>query len=183
MCCPRNTGATRVFPTAAANNFLPHCETLLLCPGQNKVRYNRYKVTEYLAIFTENDFSSCRSSQLFFVKAWTFLSHCTGVDLKREINIVFSEWQDEEKWAGRFWHVGCWHCIKEGGGLYKEPLKRSKNVVIVNNGTYGPDHNSHSMIYGNLRTGSFDLLHLASVFGRYFDRFEIVNSVVSNDND
>ena len=67
--------------------------------------------------------------------------------------------------------------------IYKEPLKISKNVVIVNNGTYGPDHNSHSMIYGNLPTGSFDLLHLASVFGRYFDSFEIVNSVVSNDKD
>ena len=53
--------------------------------------------------------------------------------------------------------VGCGHCIKEGGGLYllyKEPLKSSKNVVIVNNGTYGPDHNSHSMIYGNPPTGS-----------------------------
>ena len=36
--CPRNSGATRVFPTAAANNFLPHCETLLLRPGQNKAR-------------------------------------------------------------------------------------------------------------------------------------------------
>lgn len=69
--------------------------------------------------------------------------------------------------------------------VYKEPLKSSKNVVIVNNGAYEPDHNSHSMIYGNLPTGSTDLLHLAlvSVFGRYFDRFEIVNSVVSNDND
>ena len=81
--------------------------------------------------------------------------------------------------------VGCGQCIKEGGGLHKDPLKRSKNVVIVNNGAYEPDHNSHSMIYGNLPTGSTDLLHLAlvSVFGRYFDRFEIVNSVVSNDND
>ena len=79
--------------------------------------------------------------------------------------------------------VGCGQCIKEGGGLHKEPLKRSKNVVIVNNGTYGPDHNSHSMIYGNPPTGSFHLLHLASVFGRHFDRFEIFNSVVSNDND
>ena len=86
----------------------------------------------------------------------------------------------------QFWFVGCGDWFKEGGGLYllyKEALKSSKNVVIVNNRTYGPDHNSHSMIYGNLPTGSFDLLHLASVFGRYFDRFEIVNSLVSNDKD
>ena len=36
-------------------------------------------MTEYLGIFTENDFLSSRSNQLFVVsKAWTFLSHWSG---------------------------------------------------------------------------------------------------------
>ena len=170
--------------------YLKTCETLLLRPGQNKViqplqgdwifgNFHR----KWFFIFSLQPTLLCKREPSFPS------SHWSGSEERNKYLFPMNDnWQDEEKWAARFSvlvlsDVDTLHWGRRRF-IYKEPLKRSKNVVIVNNGTYyGPDHNSHSMIYGNLPTGSFDLLHLASVFGRYFDRFEIVNSVVSNDND
>lgn len=157
-------GATRIFPTAAANNFLPHCETLLLRPAQNKViqplqgdwifrNFHR----KWFFIFPLQPTLRCKHEPSF----------PTGVDLKREINICFlwmTRWRKMSRSVFQIWSCRMWRLHRgRRRFIYKEPLKSSKNVVIVNNGTYGPVHNSHSMIYGNLPTGSFDLLAAFSI--------------------